>query len=100
MPKGRTIFATLLLATSALALPQAALAGPVEDRLEARLADLEAQVNTLRSDLAAEHAANAQLAATAQAASQNNKARLRAGLWRLGTWANSMGGVMPTPPRR
>jgi len=59
----------MLLAASALAMPQLAHANARDDALEARLARLEAEVGALKSDLQAERAANAQLAAAAQAAS-------------------------------
>lgn len=74
MPSNRMKLTGLLLAASALALPQAAQAATAKDQIAERLAQLEAQVAALRAELEAakneSSAASTQAAATAQVAVQ------------------------------
>jgi len=70
MTKGHTTLIAGLLAASALAAPQAAMARPASDgaALSARLDRLESEVAALKSDLASAHAETAAATARADAA--------------------------------
>lgn len=72
MPYNRVKFAGLLMAASALALPQAAQAATKKDQLAERLSQLEAQIAELRAELAA--AKSESSAATSQAATATSTA--------------------------